>query len=540
MMAEPNAEETGVVETAVEEADTTDKARNLPGRRYNKEDFQPAGKRRKLVAERIEKEKIPPNVIAEFTTPDGQSTGQKIEIPSDIGLQQLNELINQILNNDEKLPYSFFINNEEVRMNLKDALVNAILNNASENKSEDQIISLEKAVRIIYHPQALFRVRPVSRCTATLPGHTEAVLSIAFSPDGRRLATGSGDATVRLWDIDTETPIQTLRGHTHWILALAWSPDGKRLASGDKNSEIRVWNGDTGKKITKVLKNHSKWITSLCWEPFHLNPQCTRFASASKDSTIKVWDGVRGTCLFSLSGHTMCVTCVKWGGEGLIFSSSEDRTIKVWNMMQNGQLVRTLQGHGHWVNTMALNTDYVLRTGPFDHTCQPIDEANLEGARKAAEERYRKTKGKRPERLVTGSDDYTLYIWEPSSGEKPIARMTGHQAIVNQVNFSPDGLLIASASFDKSIRLWDASTGKFVGMMRGHVGAVYQVCWSGDSRLIGSCSKDSTAKVWDVATRKLRTDLPGHSDEVYAIDWSPDGERVCSGGKDRVVKIWRS
>jgi WD40 repeat protein len=144
-----------------------------------------------------------------------------------------------------------------------------------------------------------------------------------------------------------------------------------------------------------------------------------------------------------------------------------------------------------------------------------------------------------PVRLVTGSDDYTLILWEPDNNDKPIARLTGHQGVVNQVSFSPDGRMIASASFDKSIKIWDAKTGKFMMTLRGHVGPVYQVSWSGDSRLVVSASKDSTAKVWSVETGRLICDLPGHFDEVFAVDWSPDGQRVGSGGKDRVLKIWR-
>lgn len=143
------------------------------------------------------------------------------------------------------------------------------------------------------------------------------------------------------------------------------------------------------------------------------------------------------------------------------------------------------------------------------------------------------------ELLVSGSDDFTLILWNPANEKKPILRMTGHQQPVNHVCFSPDGRFIASASFDKSVKLWNGVTGKFITSFRAHVQAVYQVCWSADSRLLVSSSKDSTMKVWDVHSKKLKMDLPGHADEVFACDWSPDGERVASGGKDQVVKIWR-
>lgn len=179
-----------------------------------------------------------------------------------------------------------------------------------------------------------------------------------------------------------------------------------------------------------------------------------------------------------------------------------------------------------------------------------------------AQRRYDEAKGSQPERLATGSDDFTIFLWEPAVNNKPLTRMTGHQQPINLLSYSPDGRLLASASFDKSLKLWNGQTGKYVGSealirsidvrqptnqlnarrfistLRGHVGAVYQVCWSADSRMIVSGSSDSTLKVWDLRTNKLKLDLPGHADEVFSVDWSPDGERVASGAKDKVVKMY--
>ena len=238
----------------------------------------------------------------------------------------------------------------------------------------------------------------------------------------------------------------------------------------------------------------------------------------------------------------MNVTCLKWGGSGLIYSASQDRTIKVWRS-KDGALCRTLQGHGHWVNVLALNTDYVMRTGAFDPSkaklVQEDTEESAEILKTKAEKRYKQVLSiVQQELMVSGSDDFTLFLWQPVTDKKSIARMTGHQQLVNDVKFSPDARLCASASFDKSIRLWDGRTGKFIATLRGHVQAVYQLAWSADSRLLVSGSADSTIKLWSMKTKKLENDLPGHGDEIYAVDWSPDGQRVVSGGKDKVLRLW--
>lgn len=161
-----------------------------------------------------------------------------------------------------------------------------------------------------------------------------------------------------------------------------------------------------------------------------------------------------------MSAHSAAVTCVKWGGIGFIYSASQDKTIKVWDA-KDGKLLHSLNAHAHWVNHLALSTDFVLRTAYHEHTGKA--PATEEGKVNKARERFEKAAtlgGEIVERLVTASDDFTMYLWEPKKGTKPIARLLGHQKLVNHVSFSPDGRLIASASFDNHVKLWDGRDGK--------------------------------------------------------------------------------
>ena len=296
------------------------------------------------------KEEGPSQYIIMFQNSEGESVGDQIAIDSRTTRRALVSLLNQLLDNEEKLPYALYIGDEEQQAEVTNSILDAVKELPKANYNAETVIP------VIYKPEAMFRVRPITRASTTLEGHTEAILATSFSPDGKNLATGSGDWTVRVWDIFTETPQYTLEGHKDWVFFVAFSPDWLRLASGGKDKRIIIWDVKKGEQLGKPLAGHKDYITSISWEPFHKNLEWRYLASSSKDKTVKIWDTVTSICLKTFTGHTEMVTKVIWGGEDLLYSSSRDRTIKVWNA-KKGTLARELLGHAHWVNTLALSTD---------------------------------------------------------------------------------------------------------------------------------------------------------------------------------------
>ncbi|OUT22645.1 hypothetical protein CAS74_002390 [Pichia kudriavzevii] len=458
-----------------------------------------------------------PNVLVKFQASDtGESVGSSIRVPGAITEKQLEELLNELNgNSDDPVPYTFSLETENDLVDIKDNLYTSVL--------KPGLKTTEDFMTLVYTPRAIFKVKPVTRSSATITGHGSTILASQFAPNtSDKLVTGAGDSTARIWDCNTQTIQKTLSGHSNWVLCVQWSPRGDVIATGSMDSTIRLWDAKTGSCLATLL-GHTKYISYLCWEPIHLvKPGMKpRLLSGSKDGSIKIWDTGAMRCLMTMSGHASTVSCVKWGGLGYIYSASHDKTIRVWDG-NDGKCTQILKAHAHWVNHLALSTDSVLRLGAFDHTGEEpkSEEDEKERARKNFE-KVAKIGGKLVERLVTASDDFTMFLWEPTKSSKPIY-----------------GRYVTSSSFDNSIKLWDGRDGKFIATFRGHVAPVYQTSWSSDCRLLVSCSKDTTLKVWDVKTRKLMSDLPGHQDEIYTVDWSVDGKRVASGGKDKTVRIW--
>ncbi|MDR1248857.1 MAG: caspase family protein [Treponema sp.] len=367
----------------------------------------------------------------------------------------------------------------------------------------------------------------------TLPEHEGPVRSVAYSPDGKRVLSGSTDYTIRLWDAETGEELKTLTGHSNVVNSVAYSPDGRSFVSGSTDRTVKVWDAESGRMLRTFL-GHSLWVNDVCY-----SPDGRSIASASRDGTVKLWSVENGDLLRTLSGYAEALT-VRFSPDGrFIASGFADSAIIMWDAL-TGRELRTLTGHEGAARTLVFSPDgrYIASASSVDSTIRIWDAGTGSQIRSfgiaGIETLHYSPNGKY---LASGSLDNAVRIWEAGTGRE-ILTLAGRSSWERSVAYSPDGKHLALGSTDRTVRIWETRTGRNILTLAGHTATVRSVAYSPDGKRVVSGAADSSVRVWDAASGRELMTLRGHGSVVRAVTYDLEGRFILSGSSDTTVKVW--
>ena len=416
------------------------------------------------------------------------------------------------------------------------------------------------------------------RCLRTFVGHTWHVNSVCLSADGRFALSGSGDKTLKSWEVATGQCLRTFEGHTDLVRSVCLSADGRFALSGSDDKTLKLWEVATGQCL-RSFEGHTSWVNSIC-----LSADGRVALSGSNDKTLKLWEVATGQCLRTFEGHTDWVHSVCMSADGrraLSGGYDKDKTLKLWEVA-TGRCLRTFAGLRNGVFDVCMSTDgrFAL-SGGSENTLKlwevagnvaslsaPTELSRLvtSAAVASASESYRHYFEAGREALTHGEAVAALRAFREARSQPgfqrdrqvlaeyarlyPLLRhgrlvggwearaFEGHAGGVGSACLSADGRFALSGSGDKTLKLWEVETGKCVCTFEGHTSNVESVCLSADGRFALSGSGDKTLKLWEVATGKCLRTFEGHTKSVNTVRLSADGWFALSGSGDKTLKLW--
>ena len=380
-----------------------------------------------------------------------------------------------------------------------------------------------------------------------LRGHSDAVHSIAFSPDGTRIVTASSDRIARVWKYSAgQWKSRPLEGHSGELTSAAFSPDGTRVVTASFDKTARVWTEGAGSWTSQTLKGHSWHVSSAAF-----SPDGTRIVTASWDGTARVWVHSNGEWISSspLKGHSDEVKSAAFSPDGKhIVTASSDGTARVWTRNDGRWTSQTLRGHSKALNSAAFSPDgNHIVTASWDNTARVWTKTRrswvsrpLEGHLDTVTSAAFSPDGNH---IVTASFDKTARVWTRSDGSWTSWTsypLKGHSDMVASAAFSPDGNHIVTASWDFTARLWTRSAFPLTFQpLEGHSKKMISAAFSPDGNHIVAASWGNVARVWTrAAGRWTSHPLQGHSDTVISARFSPDGNHIVTASWDHMARVW--
>jgi WD40 repeat protein len=386
------------------------------------------------------------------------------------------------------------------------------------------------------------------RLNTLLSVHDGGGSDVAFSPDGKTLASTRGDGTVILWDVQSGQQLgEPLRGHDNWeVNSIAFSPNGKILASGDWNGTVILWDVQSRQPVGLPLRGHDVWVSSVAFSPDNKT-----LALGNGDGMIILWDTRSGQQLGEpLAGHDDQVSEVAFSPDGKTLASiSQYGTVILWDTRSSQVIAEPLESYDDGVSEVAFSPDgKTVALGGYDDTVGIITLWDIQNGQQLGEPlgghgEWVSSLAFSPDGkiLASGGDDLTVILWDVQSGQQVGEPLKGHNARISSIAFSPDGKILASGDWNGTVILWDVQSRQPLGQpLMGHDdGQVFSIAFSPDGKTLASGDWEGTVILWDVQSRQpLGQPLMGHDDGVSDVAFSPDNKTLASGDWNGKVILW--
>jgi len=410
-------------------------------------------------------------------------------------------------------------------------------------------------------------------CRRSFRGHDDDVTSVAYSPQGDRIASASKDRTVKIWDVETRDCLHTLTGHTSFVNCVVYSPSGRQVASSSRDRTVRLWDVKTG-ECTRVLDGHIGDVDEVVYSPqgdqvasiewfqgdfsarlwnvssgdclltiaesdvfnfiFMFSPRGDQVASAGDD--LRLWKVETGECLHFLYDYGE-ITAIMYSPQGDLLASAGSRfTVRLWDT-ETGVCLRILTGHSGSITSVVFSPkgDRIV-SGSMDKTIRLWD-VGVKTSRRTSSGHdvsvHIVKSSPRGDQFASCSTDMTVRLWDVETG-------TCRHILQDQtecVEYSPQGHQIATCSRDNTVRLWDTYTGVCTHMLIGHTDRVKKVAYSRHRNQLASCSDDQTVRLWDVRSGECLDTLTGHTSPICDVVYSPNGNQIATCSEN-ATRLW--